>query len=550
MAAWDYSELQPNQTPMTIEDCLEYLIPGAWNSAPVWPPDAFGVCAYILQKSGAYTRVVADWPPLSPSPGVKWSKWMKEVGLKWRDLSVVNNVPSEINTWWAALVAAHGIALRELPEAQNKPVCEALLQIMAAADEACNGIGMPGKSLDQFEEKVRDLFHRQTRRGEPNSTVCTELILAAKLCVLPKSHTPQSGMTIRSLTHNLALCSGGEVSLDWWHGLHSLRRELETDLNLLLVPWPTTVAPPHFSAVSQANYSLRDMPAQYGFFDYDIRGGKRWPGPQFDTLLKAAVGMVGKIDGVVLPELALRPREVESVWEQINAGSPNSFLIAGVGAQSQPGSFGENRVSCILPLGKDQATELEQDKHHRWLLDKGQIRNYGLFKQLNADQLWWENTQLNPRRLKFISLTPWLTLCCLICEDLARQDPIADLIRSVGPNLVVALLMDGPQLKSRWPARYATVLADDPGCSVLTLTSIGMARLCKPFGTGESRIVALWKDSRRGPFEIEMPYDAAGIILCLHAEHVEQWTADGRSDEGAAASWVLNGIHPVSMEAF
>jgi hypothetical protein len=108
--------------------------------------------------------------------------------------------------------------------------------------------------------------------------------------------------------------------------------------------------------------------------------------------------------------------------------------------------------------------------------------------------------------------------------------------------------MDGPQLRNRWPARYATVLADDPGCSVLTLTSVGMARMCKPFGACESRVVALWKDSKHGPFEIELPYDAAGIVLSLQAEYTEQWTADGRSDHSAAASWILRGIQPVNIQ--
>lgn len=68
----------------------------------------------------------------------------------------------------------------------------------------------------------------------------------------------------------------------------------------------------------------------------------------------------------------------------------------------------------------------------------------------------------------------------LVCEDLARQDPAADLIRAVGPNLLIALLMDGPQLSGRWPARYASVLAEDPGTSVLTLTSLGMAERSRP----------------------------------------------------------------------
>jgi hypothetical protein len=68
----------------------------------------------------------------------------------------------------------------------------------------------------------------------------------------------------------------------------------------------------------------------------------------------------------------------------------------------------------------------------------------------------------------------------LICEDLARQDPAAELVRAVGPNLLVALLMDGPQLANRWPARYAAVLAEDPGTSILTLTSLGMVERSRP----------------------------------------------------------------------
>src|SRR5206468_6585879 len=126
---------------------------------------------------------------------------------------------------------------------------------------------------------------------------------------------------------------------------------------------------------------------------------------------------------------------LQTVWQQITRISPNTLLVAGVGATGEPGKFGQNRVACILPLGKT-ATSLTQDKHHRWLLDRNQIRNYGFFKQLDATQSWWENTELTSRVLKFIPLNHCLTLCCLICEDLARQDPTSDLVRTVVPNLV------------------------------------------------------------------------------------------------------------------
>ena len=102
-------------------------------------------------------------------------------------------------------------------------------------------------------------------------------------------------------------------------------------------------------------------------------------------------------------------------------------------------------------------------------------------------------------------MSEWLNFCVLICEDLARQDPVSELIRAVGPNLVVALLMDGPQLEHRWAAKYATVLAEDPGSSVLTVTSLGMARLSRPPKKPVSRAVALWKDPVSGAVEVALP---------------------------------------------
>lgn len=115
----------------------------------------------------------------------------------------------------------------------------------------------------------------------------------------------------------------------------------------------------------------------------------------------------------------------------------------------------------------------------------------------------------------FISLRPWLTMSVLICEDLARPDPVGDLARAVGPNLIIALLMDGPQLADRWPARYAASLADDPGSSVLTVTSTGMSILSRPQeGENRSDVIALWKDARTGKArELQLPENAAALVL-------------------------------------
>jgi hypothetical protein len=110
-----------------------------------------------------------------------------------------------------------------------------------------------------------------------------------------------------------------------------------------------------------------------------------------------------------------------------------------------------------------------------------------------------------------------------------RPDPVTDVVRSIAPTLVVALLLDGPQLAARWPARYASVLADDPGCSVLTLTALGMTQRSQPPGHAPSRGIALWKDRHRGLQQIALAEGAHAVALTAHVRTVQIPSADGRT---------------------
>ncbi len=69
-----------------------------------------------------------------------------------------------------------------------------------------------------------------------------------------------------------------------------------------------------------------------------------------------------------------------------------------------------------------------------------------------------------------------------------NPSPGATILRAVGPNLVVCLLLDGPQSKERWSTRAAAALADDPGSSVLTLTSLGMLRRAEEAYCSRTRV--------------------------------------------------------------
>ena len=167
----------------------------------------------------------------------------------------------------------------------------------------------------------------------------------------------------------------------------------------------------------------------------------------------------------------------------------------------------------------------------------------------------WERIQIGERAINFVTMASWLTMCVLICEDPARQDPVSEVIRAVGPNLVIGLLMDGPQLRSRWSSRYASVLAEDPGCSVLTLTSLGMASRSRPRdvlpGTAadRSRVIALWRDAIYGEQEIEVESGHDACVLSLVCRTGREFTIDGRSDNDSAYFPVFAGSQSFDSQA-
>jgi len=139
-----------------------------------------------------------------------------------------------------------------------------------------------------------------------------------------------------------------------------------------------------------------------------------------------------------------------------------------------------------------------------------------------------------------------LTLVSLVCEDLAQNDEIAGLVRSVGPTVVMAALLDGPQLTSRWAARYASVLADDPGSAVLTLTSFGMVQRSRPHVHEASRVIALWKDPARGIREIPLETGAQGVLLTVCMDRATRRSADGRWPVDNGTSCFDAAVHQIT----
>lgn len=337
------------------------------------------------------------------------------------------------------------------------------------------------------------------------------------------------------------------------------RPTLSRVINLLLLPWPLEVEARHFELVEQpANYLTTEE--VHRTFTYKRAAETDHV---FEKRLRDAIARAGRqvstLDAIVFPELALSCSE----WDVANrvASEERLLLVAGIfddhdkdtglpvnSCRVQVGTLTAPRSHAGVEVPANALPVLRQSKHHRWCLDRNQILQYDLGGQLPTGVRCWENSHVDRRDIFFATLGGWLTFSVLICEDLARQDPIADVMRAVGPNLVVALLMDGPQLTARWPARYASVLADDPGTSVLSLTSLGMCvRSRRPDAPSApaSRVIGLWKDKLYGSRELALGAGREGCVLSLACEAKEEYSADGRSDRGGTEVPVFSGLYDI-----
>jgi hypothetical protein len=527
------------------------------EECPLWPPDLFAIAGGLLKRSGAYLRVFehdgrSDYLSDVREHGTAWLKELDALSqpVTLGRLSAAR--PKAVEEAWLFLMKARETPINRIRK--QRRLAEQLIRMALIADEASAGIGV------EWDRRIDD---NGARRSEPSTFLSlTDWMLRFRhtrsfcwevsddvVCVLGKQHTPQRGATFRSLSHHLSLYFPADIEARWVGPLRQPARveEEQRMLNLLLLPWPTRIGTDDFRELrgSKSDGARSELA---GYFRFDPKTSMK--APQFAQALRGAMRRArehaGHIDAIVLPEVALNYAQYK-VAERL-AVEQRTMLICGVRKPSkvrrhdynhcifQPaGSLRDTRGESRRKKALVEELRLVQAKQHRWYLDREQIVSYQLGGHLPVARGSWENIELPERLLYFVTLNR-MTWSVLICEDLARQDPAADLIRAVGPNLLIALLMDGPQLSGRWPARYASVLAEDPGCSVLTLTSLGMAQRCRPIlrATGKraesSRVVALWRDAQSGEIEIALDAGDDACVLSLDCTVREEFSADGRGD--------------------
>lgn len=486
-----------------------------WADLVSWPPDVFALTNLVLDHTEGYRFVVAPpagrtWPSLP-----EWDAQVRDAAAAWREAD--GQPPPLVARLWGTLTRNREVHLAQIRSGEAWDVAAALLTVHAIADEACANVASHHRSTDSaFEARAWQLLqeHGSLARLSPS-----------RVRIVPKAHLSGRGITIRSLSRYLALCYES-VEVRWTSA--AIARPLEPlEYTVLLVPWPFSVSDRDFRRAPSMPIGNMD-PARFGFFEFAPQCSLEQD--LLDPILAAAHGAAGKVDAVVFPEAALTPSVISSV-ERTLARHDAAFLIAGVSRPPTRAALGRNYLHFGIRANGGWAHH-EQDKHHRWCLDERQIRQYHLSRSLHPKKLWWEAIEIRERVLHIVDMGGGMTTTPLVCEDLARLDEVADLVRRIGPSLIIAVLLDGPQLATRWPCRYASIVADDPGSAVLTLTSLGMASRSRPPRKPRSRVIAHWNSPNEGPIEIELAPGAEAVLLSLAVDGTTLWTADGRRHEG------------------
>jgi hypothetical protein len=549
----------------------------------------------LEQNAMRNIATVAAWRQLIRNVSISWATWLDKLSIPWEaEKGVPSNfieqkakrgdycIPDEVIAAWESVRQAGSHCLRDISVAELRELTHSLIFLVAVSDEVSEGAGIRASPQSETGYKysmIEKLFRlarleqteiapdadKRTLSSISNSATLCRSVNARKMIVLPKMKTPQAGVSVRGLTFHLSAIRSNEVRPSWRKISLAGNAELQDSLTLLLIPYPWKVFPSQFSPLKESDFPrhYRQLkPTNRRFFKYSPTHTELSEKHLVD-ILRVANDEVGRIDGVVFPEMALPAAQLDTLTTKV-FGSPflneeelARFLVAGVVDNGNPFES-EKRYSrnyaafrALIRKEKTRHPLVEsaiQHKHHRWHLDQRQIKQYSLGSKLSVDYTWVEHIEVPTRRIHFFMVDERILVTSLICEDLAQADPIGDVIRAIGPNLVICLLADGPQINSRWSARYATGLADDPGCSVLTLSSMGMVNSSMPESSDTMRrqgVIGQWKDPTSQNQELILPDGASGLVACLSLSEGSSHSLDGRMFERKTITPVLAGTHPI-----
>ena len=575
-----------NTSVLTLDKIAQSIVSG-WELGDwfKWPPNMFALISMVLNRTGGYKICLTDdafqgcweesnWQENTEYDSDKWIEYSikcilnkKETPLtNFSEFKITGKYYEKLDNYWKVINVDE---LRTIHRSSNdvlKDFAVTLIAILAIADNCGRALGSIGQDANADKKKLK-LFH-STANLLLNNKGSLSTIPKFHGIVLPKMRTPQSGIVSRGLSLYLTFHIT-EVEVMWrtfpWLNNNKL------SLNILAVPYPPVQPTEKFRHLEDRNHRTR-------YFQVlpDVREDQ-YPDIFFNGLVKKVFDYANSnhaIDVVVFPEMALSEEDYTRLLKLFyNQYNKNEFtrdkdrvlqlpiLISGVLKEEKNGLPRIDNELRIATFFAGKWYHIIQKKHHRWQLDRNQIIQYGLENILTTDRNWYEYIPVCQRSLSILAPNGWLALTALICEDLARQEPVGEVIRGIGPTLLFALLSDGPQLTNRWSARYASVLADDPGTAVLSLTSKGMADLSQqydlsvsqlPYARNENKstVVGLWKDMIRGWKELCIKETSDAIAFTISAQLIEEFSLDRRTDHSNASVFRMdtNEVKPIIFD--
>ena len=453
-----------------------------------WSSRGSEVFRFALSPLDAWPpRRVPDWAQAVEEAGRRWSAWVE-------DRHGPHPRPGRRGV--EGLPRAGRDAARATGARARRRMCEALLTLHAIADEACAGLGVALDSSDGQGSSIGPVAVScwQNRIAGPHRPTLVR--------VLPKVSTPPTG---RSAFSRYACVQGPGIDARW-HKIPARHRG--TDLrseyaNLLLLPWPLRVQASDFHPL-EARCSAWPRSPTDSSSSPRPKGSTwtSWIGCWSPPAKRRAASM-----SCCCPESAVDEGEIDDLETLLDRHGV-IMLQAGVRQRSrQPGQFPGNWMHIgTNPETRERRAASTADRTNRGFTSARTSTTAGRSTRTRSTSTTWEapftRTSAGGRPWRsraarsISSKSPNSTLVSLVCEDLAHNDDLAQLIRSVGPTIVATRSWTDPS-SSRWTARYASVLADDPGSAVLTLTSYGMVERSRPHGRDASRVIALWKDPHR-----------------------------------------------------
>ena len=210
-------------------------------------------------------------------------------------------LPTRLLSAWDCLARNAKKNIADL--ANDSKIAQALICLAATADEASVGFGLD--SDDPACWLALTYLSKHTLTFDVD---------ASKLRVLPKQHTPGTGLTLRSLTHHICLHVGNDVVPMWYNPPAPIINTSRSDqpLNVLVCPWPFEIDSQQFFEVKCNGDTL---PRQFGYMGYKHNGTPKGGG--VGKWLRRAIAECEKrgqdIGIAVFPESALNDDQFDEV---------------------------------------------------------------------------------------------------------------------------------------------------------------------------------------------------------------------------------------------